>query len=70
MTAAVLDRPCAPTARSAHPIEDGRVTLRELLDLTLHAARANGSAECPVCHACMKYTRAGAECRACGCRLS
>ena len=70
MTAAVLDRPCAPTAGSAHPIEDGPVTLRELLDLTLHAARANGSAECPVCRGCMTHTRAGAECGACGSRLS
>jgi hypothetical protein len=70
MTAAVLDRPCAPTAGSAKGTEDGPVTLRELLDTTLHAARAKGSAECPVCHACMRCTRAGAECGACGSRLS
>ena len=70
MTAAVLDRPSAPTAGSARGTEQGPVTLRELLDTTLHAARANGSAECPVCHRCMTYTRAGAECGACGTRLS
>jgi hypothetical protein len=70
MTAAVLDRPCAPTAGSDMDTEHGPVTLRELLDMTLHAARANGSAECPVCHSCMTYTHARAECGACGCRLT
>jgi hypothetical protein len=70
VTAAVLDRPCAPMAGSAKNVDHGPVTLRELLDTTLHAARANGSAECPVCHACMTYTRTGAECGACGSRLS
>jgi hypothetical protein len=69
VTGAVLDRPCAPPATSAKGVDHGPVTLRELLDATLHAARANGSAECPVCHACMTSTRAGAECGACGSRL-
>jgi hypothetical protein len=70
MTGAVLDRPCAPFATAAEPVDHGPVTLAELLDATLHTARANGSAECPVCHACMTYTRAGAECDGCGSRLS
>jgi hypothetical protein len=70
MTAAVLDRQCAPSAGAAGGIDHWPVTLRELLDATLHAASANGSAECPACHACMTYTRAGAECSACGSRLS
>jgi hypothetical protein len=70
VTAAVLDRPCAPSTGSAHGVDHGPVTLRELLDATLHAARANGSAECPACHGCMTCTRAGAECGACGSRLT
>jgi hypothetical protein len=70
VTAAVLDRPCAPSAGSARGVDHGPVTLRELLDTTLHAACANGRAECPACHGCMTYTRAGAECGACGSRLT
>ena len=70
MTPAVLDRPCAPTASAAKGIERGPVTLHELLATTLDTARAHGSAECPVCHARMTYTRAGAECGGCGGRLT
>jgi hypothetical protein len=70
MTAALMDRPCAPNVRAAGGLGHGPVTLRELLDGTLHAARAKGRTDCPVCHACMAYTRAGAECSACGSRLS
>jgi hypothetical protein len=73
MTAALLDRP------SVESIDQGPHTLQDLLDSTLQAARANGSAECPVCHARMTSTRAGAsagagpggaECGGCGSRLS
>ena len=81
MTAAVLDR---PISFAGQPVVGDGVTLEELLSATLHAARANGSTECPVCHARMSYTRAGerngsgpeagsapgAECGACGSRLS
>jgi hypothetical protein len=81
MTAAVLDRPISFTGR---PVVGDGVTLEELLSATLHAARANGSTECPVCHARMTYTRASApptgapragtpasaECGGCGSRLS
>jgi hypothetical protein len=70
VTAAVLDRPCAPPAGSAQPVDHGPWTLLELLDTTLHSARADGNAECPVCHACLTYTRGGAECGACGSRLT
>ena len=94
MTPAVLDRPArdAPSARDrdaaarAELAAGGRpVTLEELLSATLHAARTNGSTECPVCHARMTSTRAsaarggaepgagaqaGAECGDCGSRLS
>ena len=45
----------------------------ELLSAALSEARANGSTECPVCHARMAFARAGAreaECSGCGSRLS
>ena len=70
MTAALLDRP----ARHAHqPALDGRLTLEERLTAALQQARANGSVDCPVCHARMVSTRAGAreaDCGGCGSRLS
>ena len=57
MTAAVLDRPGSLFAdaagRAEHPVAGGPATLQELLDSTLHRAQANGSTECPVCHARM-----------------
>jgi tRNA(Ile2) C34 agmatinyltransferase TiaS len=65
MTGAVLDRPGAQRFEL-----DGGLTLEELLNATLQSARATGSAECPVCHARMTSTRAGAECGGCGSRLS
>ena len=79
MTGAVLDRP----GTRQLPLDDG-LTLEELLTATLQTARATGSAECPVCHARMTSTRAGArgglaagggagaaaECGGCGSRLS
>ncbi len=80
MTAAVLDRPAtlfadAPASGSA---TRGRVTLESRLNAALDEARANGSTECPVCHAEMSFTRAGAaaeargaaECLDCGSRLA
>jgi len=99
MTATVLDRPGSLFADAAGRAEgpvaaerpagarhaaDGRVTLEELLNSTLHEARTNGSTECPGCHARMTSTRAheqrgvgggagqalAAECGGCGSRLS
>ena len=57
------------------PRSDGGGTLEELLNSALSEARANGSTECPVCHARMASTRArarasAAECGGCGSRLS
>jgi hypothetical protein len=80
MTGALLDRPGAlfadgpATESAAASPGSGGVTLDELLNATLHAARTNGSAECPVCHARMTSTHAGARasaaCGDCGSRLS
>jgi hypothetical protein len=65
MTGAVLDHPGTQQFEL-----DGGVTLEELLNATLEAARATSSTECPVCHARMAYTRASAECGGCGSRLT
>ncbi len=59
MTPAVLDRPTCVTER---PLLGGGGTLEELLSAALAEAQANGSSECPVCHARMVSTRAGATC--------
>ena len=72
MTAGVLDRPSLMPERLAL---DGRGTLEELLSSALGEAQANGSTECPVCHARTISTRAreasaSAECSGCGSRLS
>ena len=68
MTAGVLDR---PSLLPAHPALDGGGTLEELLSSAFSEARANGSTECPVCHARMTSTHArGAECSGCGSRLT
>ena len=70
MTAGVLER---PTVLPDRPTLDGGGTLEELLTSALADVRANGSTECPVCHARMAFARAGAreaECSGCGSRLS
>jgi hypothetical protein len=67
VTPAVLDRPGCSTTRQAL---DGGATLEELLTSALAQARADGRTDCPVCHAPMAATRAGAECTGCGSRLS
>jgi len=72
MTAGVLDRPVTGERFGL----DGGGTLEELLSSALSEARANGSTECPVCHA--RMSRAGstravareAECGGCGSRLA
>ena len=76
MTPAVLDMPAPLFAdRAAGAVSGGRVTLEERLNSVLHAARMNGSGECPLCHARVILTPggagpAGAECTDCGSRLS
>ena len=71
MTPALLDRPESLTTAPVNRPGRRPVTLEERLSATLHEARANGSTECPVCHARMSFTRAGTtECSSCGSRLS
>jgi hypothetical protein len=82
VTPAVLDRPAPLFAdRAAGAVSGGRVTLEERLNSLLHEVRTNGSTECPLCHARVRPTEAGAtaagagtpasaECDGCGSRLS
>ena len=76
MTGAVLDRPGSrfgftPSCTGERGAgERGGATLEDLLNQTLSETRANGSAECPVCHARTRLARAHAECGGCGSRLS
>jgi hypothetical protein len=82
VTPALLDRPASLFADraagggpEAERLEGGRVTLEERLNSALHAARTNGSTECPVCRARMTPARTGAEpdraeCGGCGSQLS
>jgi tRNA(Ile2) C34 agmatinyltransferase TiaS len=67
MTAALLDRPAI--CRHEPSVGPG-VTLQDLLTNALEEVRNEGSTECPVCHARMTSTRAGAECAGCGAQLS
>jgi hypothetical protein len=78
VTPALLDRPASLFAERsgagadparANRLGGGRVTLEELLTAAIDTARVDGSAECPVCHSGMTYTRAGAQCGGCGARL-
>jgi hypothetical protein len=76
VTPAVLDRPAPLFAdRAAGTVGGGRVTLEERLTAVLNEARTNGSSECPLCHARVTPTPAGAapvgvDCTGCGSRLS
>jgi hypothetical protein len=73
MTGALLTRPVSGQFEL-----DGRGTLEELLGSAFDEARANGSTECPVCHARMVSARArggaaavgAAACGGCGSRLT
>jgi len=73
MTGAVLERPMSHPGTS--PVGDG-LTLKRLLTSAFDEVQANGSTECPVCHARMTSTRAreaggdfAAQCGGCGSRL-
>jgi hypothetical protein len=69
MSSALMDAPTMLFA-SARPDGGGRPTLEELLDATWRNARADGSADCPVCHATMHLDGDMARCDGCGSALS
>jgi tRNA(Ile2) C34 agmatinyltransferase TiaS len=71
MTTAILESPLSlfGQARRSGPATAG-TTLEELLERTLRSARADGVAECPVCHARMEVDGEAARCSGCGSTLS
>jgi hypothetical protein len=69
VTGALLDKPISRSEQVDRP-EGGRMTLERLLSATLEIARANGSSECPMCHARVRPVAHAAECGGCGSRLS
>jgi hypothetical protein len=48
----------------------GGVTLEERLEAVWRAVRAEGRAECPVCHSVMRPDGGAARCAGCGSTLS
>jgi hypothetical protein len=69
MSSALLDAPTALFG-SARRAGGGRPTLEELLDTTWRAARADGEADCPICHEAMHAEGDLARCDACGTTLA
>jgi hypothetical protein len=64
---ATLERSLSPgSPRHAGAPAGGRLTLEERLGRALEAARAEGRAECPLCHGPMSPSSGGAACRDCG----
>jgi tRNA(Ile2) C34 agmatinyltransferase TiaS len=72
MTTALLEAPLSlfGEARRLRPADGSGITLEELLERTLRSARADGVAECPVCHARMQVEGEAARCSGCGSTLS
>jgi hypothetical protein len=50
--------------------ELGGLTLEERLNVTWHALRGSGVAECPVCQSRLRYDKDHGECEGCGSRLA
>jgi hypothetical protein len=71
MTSALLDSPAVGFRTGGGQAAGGRrPTLAELLSGTLHAARSQAQADCPLCHAEMRYANGAARCESCGTTLS
>jgi ribosomal protein L37AE/L43A len=68
VSTALIDSPHSLFGEASTPRPSGgpRMTLEERLDAVLHAARSEGRAECPVCHATMRHDRGAARCSGCG----
>jgi hypothetical protein len=66
MSSALLD---APTFALC-PAGERRPTLAERLTETLHAARTEDGADCPLCHGPMHLDAAVARCTSCGTTLT
>ncbi|MEX1140827.1 MAG: hypothetical protein WD993_03375 [Thermoleophilaceae bacterium] len=59
---------CRPAGCSARPGGGGRLTLEQRLDSVWEGLRADGAAECPVCHGRMQGM-GPARCASCGSEL-
>ena len=71
MSSALLDSPAAGFRAGGGQTAGGRrSTLAELLGGTLHAARSQAEADCPLCHAEMHYADGAARCDGCGTTLT
>jgi hypothetical protein len=62
---ATLERPAPPLVG-----ERGRPTLEQALERPWRDLLAEGTAECPLCHASMTLAAGEGECSGCGSRLS
>ena len=72
MSPAVAERPLLDRgpSRTIGSSDGGRLTLEARLDSVWEGLRADGAAECPVCHAHMTGTVSGtARCGGCGSSL-
>jgi hypothetical protein len=65
MSGALLDAPTLPLGLSR-----SRPTLEDLLASTLHAARTQAEADCPLCEGPMHFADGAARCDSCGSTLS
>ena len=72
MSTSLIDSPHSLFGEASRPSASGgpRMTLEERLDAVLHAARSEGRAECPVCHATMRHDAGAARCSDCGSALA
>ncbi|MGH2762367.1 MAG: hypothetical protein ACRDL4_21310 [Thermoleophilaceae bacterium] len=72
MTTALLESTLSPfgEAGRARPAGGRRPTLEERLEEAWRAVRADGRAECPVCHAEMRPEDGAARCGDCGSTLT
>jgi tRNA(Ile2) C34 agmatinyltransferase TiaS len=72
MTTALLESPLSlfGEASGMRPAGGRGVTLEERLESALRSVHADGTAECPVCHARMHAEGAAGRCSGCGSTLS
>jgi hypothetical protein len=73
MTSALLESPPVSLfaeRRRADPAGGRGTTLEERLERALRAVRAEGQAECPVCHAGMRLEGQAGRCTGCGSTLA
>jgi hypothetical protein len=71
MTTALIERPLSFFAENREARPGGRrLTLEQHLQGAWEGLRADGTADCPVCHARMVACDGGGACTSCGTRLT